>query len=139
MSAGSIIEHPGIVSKVEKDHVIVTILAQSACHSCHAKGSCSMGGEENKEVEFFNPSEEYKQGETVNIIMQESTGMMAMVLGYLVPFILLILALIILIPLTGSEGIAALATLGIIALYYLVLYFLKGKLAKKLTFRIEKI
>jgi hypothetical protein len=62
-----------------------------------------------------------------------------MVLGYFVPFIILILTLIILIPLTGSEGIAALSTLGIIALYYLALYFLKGKLAKKLTFRIEKI
>ncbi|MFN8208379.1 MAG: SoxR reducing system RseC family protein [Bacteroidales bacterium] len=139
MGTGSIIEHPGIVSKVEKDRVVVTILAQSACHSCHAKGSCSMGGEENKEVEFFNPSEEFRQGEQVNIVMQESTGMMAMVLGYLVPFLILILALIILIPLTGNEGIAALATLGIIAVYYLALYFLKGKLAKKLTFRIEKI
>jgi sigma-E factor negative regulatory protein RseC len=139
MSSSNVIEHPGIVSKVEGSRVTVTILAQSACHSCHAKGSCSMGGEENKEIELNCPDEQYHNGETVNVIMQQSTGIKAMLLGYLFPFILLILVLVLMVVLTQKEGLSALVAIGSLAVYYLILYLMQGKLSKELTFHIEKI
>lgn len=128
-----------MVSSVEGHHVKVTILSQSACQSCHAKGTCSMGGEENKEIELDHITENYQVGEKVNVIMRESTGMTAMLLGYFIPFIVMIIILIALQNLFHQEGLSALGALGSVALYYLILYFLKGKLSRKLTFTIEKI
>ena len=58
------IQHPGRIDKIENDKITVTILAQSACSTCHSKSMCSVSEMEEKTIEISKPDEiEYKIGE----------------------------------------------------------------------------
>ncbi len=131
------ISHNGLVEKVEKDKILVKILSTSACASCNAKGMCNVSEMEEKTIEVPVDGREYEVNQHVTVIMDKKLGPQAVLLGYFYPFLIVLLALIILIPVIGHEGYAALISLGLLAPYYLVLYRLKDKLKKKFYFRIR--
>jgi hypothetical protein len=45
--------------------------------------------------------------------------------------------LVVLIPVTGSEGLAALISLGLLIPYYIVIYLFRDKLQKTFMFKVE--
>lgn len=138
MSARENITHPGIIDKVSEDKVFVKILAMSACSSCHAKSMCSVAEIEEKIVEVKKEAgREYRQGEQVVVAMRKSLGGKAVFLGYLLPFLLLITVLIVVLTLSGNEGVAGLSAIGILIPYYTALYLLRDRLKKTFSFRIE--
>ena len=57
--------------------------------------------------------------------------------GYLLPLILMVIALVGVLKATHSEGAAALSALGVLVPYYVVLYLFRNKLKNKLSFSIE--
>jgi sigma-E factor negative regulatory protein RseC len=69
--------------------------------------------------------------------MKKSLGGKAVLLAYIIPFIIMMLSLIILTLLNFSELFAGLFSIGILAPYYLVLYLLKNKLSKTFKFTIS--
>ena len=132
------ITHPGIVERVEDAKIFVNILAQSACSSCHAKGMCSVAEVEEKTVEVTSAGgRNYKPGDSVTVRMEKSLGKKAVFLGYLLPFILLMVTLILMVSLTADEGLSALVSLLVLGPYYLVLYLLKDRLSRHFRFRID--
>jgi sigma-E factor negative regulatory protein RseC len=134
---GSII-HPGIIEKIEEDKILVKILSQSACSTCHAKAACMVSDVEEKIVEVNKDrAGHWKEGEQVNVHMRKSLGPRAVFLGYLMPLIVLVVALIILVSLIHNEGIAALLSLLLLIPYYFVLYLFKDKIGKTFSFYIE--
>ncbi len=140
MKSQSTLEHPGIVSKIKGGIIYVDIEVVSACASCHAKGYCTAFGKSDKVIEI--PSSQYPDivpGDMVNVIIRESLGMQALVLGYILPVVVLLIALFTTFALTRHEGMAALVTLGAIAAYYLGLYLLKDKIRKHFTFSLIKL
>jgi len=138
MSAKENITHPGIIDKISSDSVFVKILAMSACSSCHAKSMCSVAEIEEKIVEVKKEDgREYQEGQNVTVAMQKSLGGKAVFLGYLLPFLLLIGVLILVLSLTGNEGIAGLSAIVVLIPYYWLLYMLRNRLKKTFSFRIE--
>lgn len=138
MGASKSVEHIGRIASIEGNKLIVQFLAQSACASCHAKGVCSAADMENKEVEVLEPHpDSYQLGEKVKIVLKQSLGFRALLLGYLIPFFLMLIVLIVLTQFT-TEGKAGLGSLAVLPPYYLFLYFMKDRLKKTFTFSIKK-
>jgi len=133
------ITHPGIIQTIDDKQINVKILAQSACSSCHAKGMCSVAEMEEKIVVVVNDGRmNYSPGDSVILKMKKSLGPRAVFLGYFLPFLIVTISLFILVSITGKEGISALISLGLLIPYYLVLSFLKDRLAKRFNFAIDQ-
>ena len=132
------IQHPGRVEEIAKDKIKVTILSQSACVSCHAKGMCNVSEMEEKIVEIKNPAgTEYTVGEEVTVYMKKSLGTKAVLYGYFYPFLVVLISLIVVISITENEGLSALIALGLLVPYYFVIHKLKDRLSDTFEFSLN--
>jgi len=137
--AKKVIEHKGKIDAISGNKIKVHFLNISACASCHAKGVCTASDMENKEVEVFDTSGNFHEGEEVNIILQQSLGFKALLFGYVVPFFLVLIALFTLNAFTKNEVIIGIGALGTLVPYYLILYALKDYFEKVFSFKIQKL
>ncbi|MGE0089261.1 MAG: SoxR reducing system RseC family protein [Bacteroidales bacterium] len=138
MSVSESIEHKGIIDSINGNKISVSFIALSGCASCHAKGYCSTSEMKEKSVEVYDFSNLYKVGDEVTVVLKQSLGLKAVWLGYILPFILVITALIILSQITNSEAISGLGAIAILIPYYLILFLFKNRLKKTFSFFIKK-
>jgi len=130
------INHDGIVQRADVNSVTVSIISSSACSGCHAEGSCSMSGKEEKIIEVrgkYNVS----AGDHVVVLMKQSMGYTALFLGYLLPLLIVIITLIILISVKIPELSAGLISLAVLVPYYSALWFLRNRINEKFTFTLK--
>lgn len=121
------IEHEGRVVAVDKDYISVEIVNKSACAACHAKGVCGASDEAVKVVDVAQDittlTEDYQVGEKVNVVMSPAMGTQAVWLSYVVPLIVLLAAIGVFSLCGAGELATGLGSLGLVALYYLGLFF----------------
>lgn len=138
MTPDQLISHEGRVVKAHKNKFKVKIISLSACSSCHAKGSCSAADMSEKYIDAFS-EENIKEGEKVNVIIEEKYGWIALMYGIIIPFLILVTLLFTLTSVGNSESLSALVSLLSLAPYYFLLYLLRGRFERKFIFRAEKI
>jgi sigma-E factor negative regulatory protein RseC len=137
-SASEVISHPGIVQSLDNGIARVKIQSVAACGSCTVKGACSMAEMEEKIIDIpITDTDTYTIGEMVTVSMNPSLGNLAVVLGYLVPFILVLATLIVSIASGLNEGLAGLLSLAVLVPYYLIIHKNKKRLSKTFTFHIH--
>ena len=131
-------EHKGIVTEVTDDIVRVKIESLSACASCHAKTMCSLSDKTDKFIDVGRSKlrNEYQVGDEVTVSASSGKGLLAVVLGYVIPAIVAIVAIIVCISLGFSELIASITAICLIAVYYFALYLFRSKLNNKFVFSI---
>lgn len=139
MSKTKTIEHKGIVEEIVQNKVRVKFLAVSACASCHAKGACSAADMEDKHVDVYDFSGDFKIGDQVNVIMSQGLGFRALLFGYVYPFLIVLFTLIILTSLGTHELSAGIAALSTLIPYYIILNISKNKLRKTFSFTLKKL
>ena len=140
MGSSGTIEHFGVVMEVGDNTVRVNVMPESACGSCRAKGSCLAGGDNERVIDAFrSPGVNYSAGEQIKVILEHSHGIKALVLGYLLPFLLVLTGLVIMTSLGINEAMAGILSLAILAPYYLGLTFFKDRLKKEFSFRLQKL
>ncbi|MCY1722826.1 SoxR reducing system RseC family protein [Prolixibacteraceae bacterium Z1-6] len=132
------IRHRGFVTKIKGTSLLVNIVSQSACSTCHAKGACTVADYQDKEIEVTEFHGNYKTGDEVTILFKQSKGFTAVIWGYVVPFFLVLLTLIATLEITGNELHAGLLSLAILIPYYITLYFFRDHLKKVLKFEVEE-
>ena len=134
------IEHPGIIVRIEGKRVWVSIQPQSACGNCQSKSYCGMAEVAEKIVEVQPPSlgKTLEKGQHVIISLKKSLGYRALILGYLLPFLILLSSLILLLAFTGSETLSALTSILLMVPYYLILYVNKDKIKASFRFFIKQ-
>lgn len=134
------IEHKGVVLAIEGGLVRVVIEVSEACGGCSARKSCAMGQTTKREIEVCTAdASSYSVGELVKVGAKQSLGIMALLLCYVMPLVVLVASLAVAVTAGISEGISALISLGVTALYYALLALLKNKISKKITFTVNKI
>ncbi len=133
------ISHKGIIKSITDQKIVVCIISESACASCHAKGVCSAADMQDKEVEIRNFSGEYRVGQSVQVVGKTAQGFKALFYGYVFPFLLIMLVLITLTRLQFSEGVSGLISLSILVPYYLILYLTRNKIRKSFEFEIKPL
>lgn len=136
--SSQMIRHSGVVVFQQDDLVRVRIEQASACSACRAKGFCSSAEAQEKMIDCTADGETYKQGEQVEVLVQEQLGMKAVMLAYVLPFVVMIVVLSFLTHYIGSEAVAGMVALGAAAGYFLILGFASRKLKKVFTFKVRK-
>ncbi|WP_195407819.1 SoxR reducing system RseC family protein [Bacteroides congonensis] len=134
------IKHLGIVESIQGSHLSVRIVQTSACAACSAKGHCSSADSKDKIIDIMDTAAaSYQVGERVMVVGETSMGMMAVVLAFIIPFVLLIFSLFLFMSLIGNELYAALLSLAILVPYYFILWLNKTRLKQKFSFTIKPI
>ena len=132
------IEHKGTVALVGRNFVRVDIEVMEACGSCASRKACAMGQGTTREIMVYtDEAQRYSIGEVVNVLAKQTVGLTAVLLCYVVPLVILVSALALPISLGVSEGIAALLSLTVTALYYFVLWLFRNRIAKRVVFTIQ--
>ncbi|WP_455970765.1 SoxR reducing system RseC family protein [Bacteroides congonensis] len=134
------IKHLGIVESIQGSHLSVRIVQTSACAACSAKGHCSSADSKDKIIDIMDTAAaSYQVGERVMVVGETSMGMMAVVLAFIIPFVLLIFSLFLFMSLIGNELYAALLSLAVLVPYYFILWLNKTRLKQKFSFTIKPI
>ena len=137
---GSIIEHKGVVRALHHGWVDVAMQVESACIGCKVRGTCGMGDQVEKIVSVaMNMPEAYCVGEEVIVSVGRRMGFLAVFLSYIIPLVLLLVSLLALLGAGVNEGAAGLSSLGVLALYYLILWRSRNNIHKKIVFNIRKM
>ena len=134
------VKHCGEVVRIEGHSVFVRMTVNSACSGCHAKVVCGASETADKIVEVESAlASDFQIGESVEVaLFDNSMGTKSVVLAYVVPFFVLTAVLLGVLALGLSEGVAVLAALGGVAIYYIVLHLLRDKVKNKIKFIIIK-
>jgi sigma-E factor negative regulatory protein RseC len=134
-----LISHKGIISEIDRETIRVSIIVESACASCHAKGMCTIADTAEKVIEVRNRKPgQFKVGDNVQVAMKKSLGLKAVFYGYLLPFLVLLFTLLLVYESTGSEATAGSIALLILFPYYFGLYMLRDRLKARFEFDIYK-
>ena len=133
------ISHTGIVEAIEGGRVSVRIMQTSACVACKAAAHCSAAESKEKMVEVDDPeaAERHQVGDTVVVAMSERNGRDAVMLSFGIPLVVLIFTMVAVRWMTGKDGLAALTGVASLIPYYVAVFLLRGKLARKFAFVIE--
>lgn len=132
------IGHDGIVKKITEQTIEVIIECQSACAGCHAKGVCGMADLKQKTITAERPSFPITPGDKVTVYASVNNAVYSVILAYIIPVLLIIGLIYLLLYIGAGETIAALGALGGIAVYFILLYFNRQRIGKKIRFTIEK-
>lgn len=132
------IRQSATVIRVDAAEIEVEVCRPEACAACKAKSVCSEGGGEGKRMTLVNDGQGYQVGEQIQLVMRRSAGLKAVVIAYLVPVVLVVAALLIFQATPMSDTTAALLTLGILVLYFVIIRLLRGRINNQLTIEIEK-
>ncbi|OFX72067.1 MAG: hypothetical protein A2X12_02365 [Bacteroidetes bacterium GWE2_29_8] len=134
------IYHAGIVENIEGDKIFVNILTKSACAECHAKGMCTVADMKEKiiEIDLKGESNTYAIGDNVDVYYEQSKGMLAVLYGYVLPFIFFIFTLILANAFFKSEVYVGLLSISGVVLYYIILYLFRERIRAKFVFKIMK-
>ena len=132
------ISHSGVVESVEDGCVHVRIVQTSACAACKVAGYCNASESKEKVVDVYTAdTQRYSVGQAVTVMASRQVAAHALLLGFGLPFLVLVGVLVVVLQMTGNELWAALAGLLSLAPYYLLLYFFRNRLRDKLSFWIE--
>lgn len=132
------IQHAGQVVNITPVQIEVNIVSLSACAACHAKTFCATFDQKEKNITIPNIGQNVSIGDHVNVQLKRSLGIQAVVLAYLLPVIAVIMAVLIFTSVGVPEPIAALLSLGVLTIYYIILYLFKDKLKKVYNFQLVK-
>ncbi len=138
---GKLLEHSGVVSEIGEKMVEVEFVTESACSECKAKGLCGVEDGDKRFVTVYEPMAQYfTVGEKVMIGVSEVMGMKAAVYAYIIPFFILLGGLAVTQSLLKwGEVASGLSSLGVMCLYYVVLWFFRRRIEKEIVFKIRKI
>ena len=124
-----LIEHSGVVDRVEGDTVRVKITSRSACGACSARQACGLAEAQEKIVAVrTHRAAEFAAGDEVMVGVRSNAGARAVLLAYVGALVVLLAALGAAKLLGGSDGQAVVAALGGVSLYYAVLWCFRSRI-----------
>ncbi len=132
------IKHSGIVENVMDGCVQVRIVQTSACAACKVAGYCNASESKEKLIDVYcSNSMAYKVGQSVMVTASTQVAAKALLMGFGLPFFVLVTVLFVVLQVTGNEGLAALSGIGALLPYYGVLYLFRDAIRDKLSFSVE--
>ena len=134
------IRHSGVVDSIAEGVVTVRILQQSACAACKVAGYCHASESKEKLVSVCcNTVAALRPGQEVVVTASRQVADRAVLLGFGVPLLILVAVLVVVLRLTGNEGTAAMSALGALVPYYAVLWLLRARIGRRVSFEIEEV
>lgn len=128
--------HNGIVHKRSDNNLEIEIVDGAACSTCSQKGACTIADSNGDLLPIQSNTEGFKEGDSVSIHLSFRTAFSALFWGYLFPFIILMTSVVVF-SLFFEEGIAGLLALGLVLVYYLIIYLNNKYFSKKFELEIK--
>ena len=139
MSMDEIIRHEGVVLSTDGKMAHVAIVQASACQACKAQSMCLSSENQQKEMDV-TMLEPMQAGDRVEVQVQEHLAWKAVLLAYILPFIVMMIVMVLLLATTHwSEAVVGAASLSSIALYYILLGVFNNRLQRQFTFTARKV
>ena len=139
MSMDELIRHEGIVLSINGEKAHVQIVQTSACSACKARSMCMSSESQSKEMDAVM-LEPMKIGDKVEVEVRERLAWKAVLLAYILPFIVMLAIIAILDFATDwSEAVVGTLSLCGIALYYIGLSVFRNRLQKQFSFTARRI
>ncbi len=133
------VAHQGKITSISNRVIHVNILSVSACSTCSAKRICNLSEMKNKQIHIPEPLQHtFQTGDNVLVEIEESNGIQAVILSYILPAVILFASIIGAILFSFSETMSALIGIGCTAIYFGFIYLLRKKINKKFIFSIRK-
>ena len=148
------IRHDGIVESIGCDgHVRVRITQMAACAGCKVAAHCNASDQKVKIVDVYHadslgaapegqiPSKSFpfSVGDSVVVATSQTAVGRALLLGFGLPLMLLLLALATMQVAGMDEGASALSSLVVLAFYYLILWLCRNRIDRSICFKITSI
>lgn len=131
--------HDGVVVSVREGFVEVEIESTSACASCAAHARCGFAESKNKTMAVPTGQwRDYAEGEAVRVSIDESCGMLAVWIAYVLPAVLMLAAIVGMSAAGAAEWAVAAVALAVLALYVATLWFLRRRIDNRFVLRIGK-
>lgn len=134
-----LIRHEGIIIALNGEKAVVRIVQASACSACRAKSMCVSSEAKEKLLECNTAGQQWKEGESVVVYVSEKLGWKAVLLAYIMPFVVLVSVVAGLDMCMDSEALVGTIALCATGVYYIVLSLFKEKLRKQFSFWMEKL
>ena len=133
------IKHAGIVESIDGGGMKVRIMQTSACSGCKISAHCSASDTKEKLVDIYDKASigQHVAGDSVVVVATYKTALQAVVIGFVLPFIVLVAMLVIVLQISGNEVLAALLSLGVLIPYFFVVFLMREKLKQKFSFTLE--
>ena len=129
------ITHKGRIVAIDPEITTIEIISEAACATCHAKGLCSLGEQQVKQVQVRTSAWTPRQvGDEVEVVLKKSMGYKAVFIAYGLPLVVLFVALMLLNALGVGELYAGLGAIGAVILCYFVLFLFRNKISKDYSF-----
>ena len=133
------ISHIGRVKEMTPESTVVEIISSSACSACHAKGQCGVSEEKVKEIEVpTDPYATWNVGDEVRVMLRQTMGLKAVWISYVIPLLILMILILTLSAVKLHEALVGLVSVCAVAVYYLVIYLMKDRLAKDFVFYLKE-
>lgn len=123
---------------VEDGHVQVRVVQMAACAACKVASACHASEMKEKLIDVYHCGHRLNVGDEVTVVASTATAGRALMLGFGYPLILMLVVLIAMQFIGATEGATALAMLGSLIPYYLLIWTMRRRLARQLTFWIEE-
>lgn len=129
-----IASHDGIVTAVKEGTVTVTIESVSACATCAAHSHCGFAESKEKTVDVpVADWKQYSEGQSVTVHIDESRGLLAVWIAYVLPAVLMLAVIIALSIAHTPEWAVVLSAFAILGAYILILYLRRRKVESRFT------
>lgn len=130
----------GIVRAIQGDQIEVEITISSACSECHAKSICIPSDHKRETIlaqRLYN--EHFEVGDKVQLVLKGSAGGKAVVLAYLLPFLVLMVALFGTYAITKSELAGVIVSVVFVVIYYIILKTQNKKIEQNFQFFVKRM
>ena len=132
------VHHEGVVLRVEGDRAQVEIVQTSACQACKARHMCLSSESKAKLIDAIM-EEPVRAGEPVEVSVRETLAWRAVVVAYVLPFVVMIGVITALSLWTEwDDAIVGGTAIAATALYYLVLSLFRNRLQREFSFTVRK-
>lgn len=128
------------MESVKEGLVRVRILQASACSACKVASRCHTAESKEKIIDVTVVGHEafnWKKGQAVTVCTSGTMAGRALLLGFGVPLLIMLIVLVATLAAGCSEGMAALLMIASLIPYYIGLWLFRNRIARTISFQIE--
>ena len=132
------IKHLGIIEHIDLPHIRVRIEQSPACISCKVAHSCNISESKKKTIDIYTSNPNFQIGQQVIVSTSSSTAAYSTMIGFVLPLALLLSILLFTKQAGTPDEKAALAAIISLVPYYCLIWILRKRIAKNISFKIEE-
>ena len=112
----------GVIESINGTHARIQIVRPSACQTCEASSRCNI---HSGKITYDQRLAKYQKGDRVQVEITAKAGRYAVAIGFALPLVLFVSTMLALHYNGATDEIAALSAIGVIGVYYFIIYLIR--------------